>query len=234
MPDCRSSLVTIATLVILLSVPTTAQQTSPTPPSGLEYAVAIVPPTNITGQPEDEWIGAGIAETLSADLQFAPLFTVIGRESVQRAMAELSRMTARETGSDTGAELLELGRRLGVRWVISGGYQRFGDQLRITAQMVEVATGAVVRSAKVDGQMASLFDLQDQVSRQLIAPPTTETRPEPPPRSAPQPPPLPDAPRPGDAGAVRERRRVTPVLPRVATSCCHRSMAHRRRSRQTS
>jgi len=212
-PDCRSSLVTIATLVILLSVSTTAQQTSPTPPSGLEYAVAIVPLTNITGQPEDEWIGAGIAETLSADLQSAPLFTVIGRESIQRVMAELSRMTARETGGDTGAELLELGRRLGVRWVISGGYQRFGDQLRITAQMVEVATGAVVRSAKVDGQMASLFDLKDQVSRQLIAPPTTETRPEPPPRSAPQPPadpelpprsapqppPLPDAPRPGDA-----------------------------------
>ena len=218
MPDCRPSPVTIATLLILLSVPTTAQQTSPTPTSGLEYGVAIVPLTNITGRPEDKWIGSGIAETLAADLQSDPLFTVIGRESVQKAMAELSRMAAPDAGSDRETELLELGRRLGVRWVISGGYQRSGDQLRITAHMVEVATGTVVRSAKVDGEMASLFDLQDQVSRQLIAPPTTETRPEPParsapqappagpeppPRSAPQAPPLPDAPRPGDADDSR-------------------------------
>jgi len=82
-PDCRPALVTIATLLILLSVPTTAQQTSQTPTSGREYGVAIVPLTNITGQPEDEWIGSGIAETLSANLQSEPLFTVIGRESVQ-------------------------------------------------------------------------------------------------------------------------------------------------------
>ena len=218
MPDCRPSPVTIATLLILLSVPTTAQQTSPTPTSGLEYGVAIVPLTNITGHPEDEWIGSGIAETLAADLQSDPLFTVIGRESVQKAMAELSRMAAPDAGSDRETELLALGRRLGVQWVISGGYQRSGDQLRFTAHMVEVATGTVVRSAKVDGNMASLFDLQDQVSRQLIAPPTTETRPEQParsapqappagpelpPRPAPQPPPLPNAPRPGDVDDSR-------------------------------
>ena len=133
MPDCRPSPVTIATLLILLSVPTAAQQTSPTPTSGFEYGVAIVPLTNITGRPEDEWIGSGIAETLAADLQSDPLFTVIGRESVQRAMAELSRMAAPDAGSDRETELLELGRRLGVRWVIGGGYQRSGDQLRITA-----------------------------------------------------------------------------------------------------
>ena len=131
MPDCRPSLVTIATLLILLSVPTTAQQTSPSPTSGLEYGVAIVPLTNITGHPDDAWIGSGIAETLAADLQSDPLFTVIGRESVQKAMAELSRMAAPDAGSDRETELLELGRRLGVRWVISGGYQRSGDQLRI-------------------------------------------------------------------------------------------------------
>jgi TolB-like protein len=219
-PDCRTSLIAIATLLPLLSFSTAAQQSSPPPTSGLEYGVAIVPLINITGQPEDEWIGSGIAETLAADLQSDPLFTVIGRESVRNAIAELSRMAEPDAGGDANTELLELGRRLGVRWVISGGYQRSVNQLRITAHMVEVATGTVVRSAKVDGDMADLFDLQDQVSGQLVAPPATEpdpepparpaprvppADPEPPPRSAPQPPPLPlpDTPRPDDVPVGR-------------------------------
>ena len=207
MTESRCSPGAIACLLIVLCAPTTAQRTSPIPAAGLENGngVAIVPLTNLTGRPDDAWIGSGIAETLSADLQSEPPFTVIGRESVEQALAELSRMATPDTGqgSNDGPGPLELGRLLGVRWVVSGAYQRVGDRLRVTTHLVEVATGTVVRSAKVDGDLTDLFDLQDQVARQLMAMPPPQPEPEPPPRSAPTPPPLPDAPRPRDPDVSR-------------------------------
>jgi len=58
---------------------------------------------------------------------------------------------------------LTIGRRLGVAWLVTGGYQRVGDQVRITARVVDVQTGAVVRTAKVDGAVSQIFELQDRI-----------------------------------------------------------------------
>ena len=63
---------------------------------------------------------------------------------------------------------LEVGRRLGARWVVSGGYQRLGDQLRITGRLVDVTTSTIVRAAKVDGAIDDLFTLQDRLATELI------------------------------------------------------------------
>ena len=71
--------------------------------------VSLQPFTNITGEPGDAWIGVGIAETLIADLHRAP-----------------------------GIEIVT-GERIGVRWVLRGAYQRVGNQIRITARLVEIA-----------------------------------------------------------------------------------------------
>ena len=125
--------------------------------------VAVVPFANISGQPADAWIGAGIAATLRVDLQAEPGMSVIDREWVDSALGDLSPAAA----PDDDATLTELGRRVGARWLISGGYQRLGDRIRITARLVEVPSGQVARSAKVDGALVDLFELQDQVSRQL-------------------------------------------------------------------
>ena len=64
--------------------------------------------------------------------------------------------------------LLEVGRRMGAQWIVSGGYQRLGDQLRITGRLVDVTTGAVVRAAKVDGATDDLFELQDRLATELV------------------------------------------------------------------
>ena len=121
-------------------------QNNPAPPEAAGgNSVAVVPLNNITGDPDDSWIGAGIAETLVADLEAEPRFTVFGREFVAEAMAE--RPDTVVAGDD--AALLELGRRVGARWVIGGGYQHVGSQIRITARLIEVSTGTVARSAKV-------------------------------------------------------------------------------------
>ena len=99
--------------------------------------VSIQPFTNITGQPGDAWIGAGIAETLVVDLQGAPGFEVVTSEEI------------------------------GAPWVVSGAYQRIGNQIRITARLVEVASGTVLRAATVDGAIHELFDLQDRLAADL-------------------------------------------------------------------
>ena len=148
------------------AAPATAQRdVDRTPGDPAPGRVAILPFGNISGAPGDDWIGAGIAETLAAELHGPAAFDVIGRERVSEAMGAAH---AADTGPGEHAIVLEVGRRVGARWVMSGGYQRLGDQLRITGRLVDVATGAVVRAAKVDGAIGDLFELQDQLAAELV------------------------------------------------------------------
>ena len=129
--------------------------------------VAVAPFVNISGQPADDWIGVGIAETVTADLDQIDSFSVIGRE----AFVE----TARQQGTDlspTAAGDVErvarrLGRDLGIAWLVSGGYQRLGNQLRLTARIVDIETGAVSTTVKVDGSVDEIFALQDRIVVEL-------------------------------------------------------------------
>ena len=111
-------------------------------PVGLAPAdvVAVEPFVNISRNPADDWLGAGIAETVAADLDARGL-VVVG-------------------GGDAGA-----GR--GTGWVVNGGYQRLGERLRITARLVEADTGAVLKSVRVDGALDDLFALQDRIVAEL-------------------------------------------------------------------
>ena len=109
--------------------------------------IAVVPFDNISGQSDDDWLGFGIAETISADLQRVGAVSLF----------------------DIGNTLsLEGARDLGFSWVITGGYQRVGDQLRVTARILDVETGATQGAAKVDGTLSNLFSLQDQIVSELI------------------------------------------------------------------
>jgi tetratricopeptide (TPR) repeat protein len=60
-----------------------------------------------------------------------------------------------------------VGQEVGARWIIGGGYQRLGELLRITARFVEVATGEVVKTVKIDGRMSEVFELQDKIVDEL-------------------------------------------------------------------
>ncbi len=125
--------------------------------------VAVMPFVNITSQQGDDWIGTGIAETVTADLKELSGFSVIGSERVFDALqgAEAERRDFDERVA------IELGRRLGATWIVLGGYQRVADALRITARRVEVASGTVAKTVKVDGAMAEIFALQDRIVADL-------------------------------------------------------------------
>jgi len=134
------------------------------PAAPLGSSIAVMTFTNITREPADEWIGSGIAETVSADLKNIHNLTVIGRERIYDALRNLQSSDA--AGLDDRFAI-EIGRGLGARWIVSGGYQRFGDRVRITARFVEVHTGVVLRNVKIDGSLSEMFTLQDRIVFEL-------------------------------------------------------------------
>ena len=160
-PGIRSGF--LAMLLLLASVSAPAQ-----PPASAARgdAVAVVAFANITGAPEDEWIGFGIAETITADLAGLGTVAVVGNDAVEAALrrARVDPGAAVDL-SDTPA--VQAGRALGARWVVSGGFQRLGQQVRLTARIVDVATAAVQHATTVDGVLTDLFDLQDRLSADL-------------------------------------------------------------------
>jgi len=128
-------------------------------------SVAVAPFANISARPEDDWLGVGLAETLTADLRSAGGPAVVPGERVH----EMLRALAAERGAGRAGLLEEAGRRLGVRWVASGGFQRVGERLRITARVTDAGSGEIVRAMKVDGGMDDLFALQDRLAADLSA-----------------------------------------------------------------
>ncbi len=132
----------------------------------MSRSVAVIPFTNISRDEADDWIGDGIAETVMADLELLGDLTVIAN---QRFRAAAGRSGDAYLDDVT---VTALGRELGVRWVVTGGYQRLGSQLRITARLVDTTSGLVASSVKADGTLDQIFDLQDRIAAEL----TTDVR----------------------------------------------------------
>ena len=191
--------------------------------------VAVNPFTNLSRQPADDWIGDGLAATIAADLQAAGL-TVIERDFRDPALAGNRNRTGNGNGNGNGAAgaaaALAGWRQRGVGWLVDGSLQRMGDRLRVTARLVDVATGAVAFATRTDGALNELFHVQDNLAKELVmhlsggtaAPPSRLAEAEPPSSLVPgEPPPGispagtgpgPDAAEPG----ARPERAVTGAL----------------------
>jgi TolB-like protein/Tfp pilus assembly protein PilF len=133
-------------------------------PPAAANSVAVITFSNITREPADEWIGSGIAETVTADLKNVPGLAVIGRDRIFDALRNLG---SAEAAKIDDRFAIEIGRGLGARWIVAGGYQRAGEQLRVTARFVEVASGVVRRNVKIDGPLSDIFALQDRIVFEL-------------------------------------------------------------------
>jgi len=130
--------------------------------SAIERSVAVMTFANITRDATDDWIGTGIAETVSSDLKNIHGMTVIGRARVYDALRNLA-----SNASLDESLAIDIGRRLGATWVVVGGFQKIGEMVRITANFVEVSTGAVRKTVKVDGRVSDIFALQDKIVYEL-------------------------------------------------------------------
>ena len=117
--------------------------------------VLVVPFSNISGDPGDDLLGKGFAETITADLKQFPGLSVVSPDAPLR--------TGDTSDGRVDEAALDIARDLGVSWVVTGGLQRVGSQLRITARLLNVDSGAVVQTIKIDGDHNALFALQDRV-----------------------------------------------------------------------
>ena len=127
--------------------------------------VAVLAFANLTGHPADDWLGQGMAESLTADFTKVRGLRSISREQifdVQRSVGAPSGRMEDERQS------IELGRRLGATWVVAGAVQRMGERVRVTAQIIAVDEGRTVSSTKIDGTLGDVFDVQDRLVEDLV------------------------------------------------------------------
>jgi adenylate cyclase len=119
-------------------------------------SIAVLPFQNMSGDPEQEYFADGMVEDITTALSKIRWFFVIARNS---AFAYKGR----------AVDVKEVGRELGVRYVLEGSVRKGGDRLRITAQLVDAATGNHVWAERYDRQIADIFAVQDEITERVAA-----------------------------------------------------------------
>jgi adenylate cyclase len=114
-------------------------------------SVAVLPFTNISGDLEQEFFADGIAEDIITALSRYPSLFVIARNSCL-------------TYKGRAVDVKQVGRELGVRYVLEGSLRKSGNCIRITAQLVEAESGKHVWAERYDRDLADIFALQDEIT----------------------------------------------------------------------
>lgn len=122
-------------------------------PSG-RPSIVVLPFDNMSGEADQSYFADAVVEEITANLSRIRDFFVIARNS---AFAYKGR----------AVDVRQVGRELGVRYAVEGSVRRVGQQVRITAQLVETETGIHIWSGRVDGLMTDLFDLQDRMAAEV-------------------------------------------------------------------
>jgi adenylate cyclase len=118
-------------------------------------SIAVLPFDNLSGQPEETYFSDGITEDIITGLaRFRSLF-VIARNSSFAFRGK-------------SIDLDEIGRRLGVSYLLEGSVRQSGDRLRITAQLIEAATGAHLWAERYDRSLDDIFAVQDEVAQTIV------------------------------------------------------------------
>jgi adenylate cyclase len=114
-------------------------------------SVAVLPFTNLSTDPEQEFFGDGIAEDVITALSRYPSLFVIARNSSF-------------TYKGRAVDVKQIGRELGVRYVLEGSLRKSGNRIRVTAQLVEAETGKHVWAERYDRNLADIFAVQDEIT----------------------------------------------------------------------
>ena len=133
---------------------TAAATTSIAQPTAPRLSIIVLPFSNLSNDPEQQYLADGITEDLTTDLsRIAHMFVI-------------SRNTA-FTYKDKPISTRQIGRELGVRYVLEGSVQRSGNRVRINAQLIAAETDAHLWAARFDRDMGDLFALQTDITRQI-------------------------------------------------------------------
>jgi TolB-like protein/cytochrome c-type biogenesis protein CcmH/NrfG len=134
----------------------TNEQARPALPLPDRPAIAVLPFTNMSGDPEQEYFSDGISEDIITALSKLRWFFVIARNSsfVYKGKAVALKQVAEE---------------LGVGYVVEGSVRKSGERVRITAQLNDVATGSHLWAERYDREFADVFAVQDEITEAIVA-----------------------------------------------------------------
>ena len=119
-------------------------------------SIAVLPFTNISGDSEQEYFSDGITEDIITDLSKVSGLFVIARNSSFVFKGKATNVT-------------QVGKALGVRYVLEGSVRRAGGALRINAQLIEAASGNHLWAERYDGDLTNIFALQDEITENVVA-----------------------------------------------------------------
>jgi adenylate cyclase len=118
-------------------------------------SIAVLPFTNMSGDPEQEYFADGVVEDIITALSKVSGFFVIARNSSFAYR-------------DKAAEVRQIGRELGVRYVLEGSVRKSGNRVRLTGQLIEAETGHHIWADRFDGALDDIFALQDEVTAKVV------------------------------------------------------------------
>jgi adenylate cyclase len=122
---------------------------------GEKPSIAVLPFKNMSGDVEQEYFTDGIVEEITTALSRINQLTVIARNS---SFVYKGRTV----------DVRQVGRELGVRYVLEGSVRKAAERVRITGQLIDTSTGAHIWAERFDGDLASIFDLQDRVAASVV------------------------------------------------------------------
>jgi TolB-like protein/class 3 adenylate cyclase len=118
-------------------------------------SIAVLPFQNMSGDPEQEYFADGVVEDITTALSRVKWLFVIARNSSF-------------TYKGKPIDIKQVGRELGVRYVLEGSVRKAGNKVRITGQLIEVSTNAHLWADRFDGGLEDIFDLQDQITASIV------------------------------------------------------------------
>jgi adenylate cyclase len=133
-----------------------APQAGGPPPVPDKPSIAVLPFTNMSGDAEQEYFSDGMTEDLITDLSKVSGLFVIARNS---SFAYKGRPV----------KVQEIGRDLGVRFVLEGGIRKAGNRVRITAQLIDAGSGGHLWAERFDRDLTDIFATQDEVVEKIVA-----------------------------------------------------------------
>ncbi len=118
--------------------------------------IAVLPFTNMSGDPEQEYFSDGITEDIITELsRFRSLFVIARNSSF--------------TYKGRAVKAQDVGRELGVAFVVEGSVRRAGERIRVTTQLIETASGSHVWAERFDRDIQDIFAVQDEITRTIAA-----------------------------------------------------------------
>jgi TolB-like protein len=118
-------------------------------------SIAVLPFTNMSGEQEQEYFAEGLVEEITTALsRFKTLFVIARNSSF--------------TYRGRAVDVKQVGRELGVRYVLEGSVRKAAKRVRITGQLVDATTGAHIWAGRFDGGLGDIFDLQDKMTESVV------------------------------------------------------------------